>query len=305
MLLYLKNNSTIGIAEDTEFACIVDKVLRETGHDRTSLLCALIVGSYAYPIYKRGNSDLDLVLIIESTDGLAGSYYAEYYGTTIFSDAPLQVEAKIHCVRHYCDELCNGDLVKPYALIRGYKVIVDIKSYAQRFLKLAKKRFLYTRQNLIKELKERKINEELVKAKFFCSENFNLLYDERTQDNLLLRYTRLGEFIKNYFITIMRIRLIKKINNGSSFQRNEVENFLILNNYKGSRMLDHDKYYFPRDLRQFMVRVNETMGEQKTFIELVNVLNSQFEELLEKMSNGPVDLKGFYQKSITNELHTV
>jgi hypothetical protein len=236
------------------------------------LKCCFITGSYAYPEFLHSNSDLDVTYIVENVFPKSLEIVEKDVIIIEVNEIETRVEYSIYSFEKYADMLRNHDLVLPYALIRGYKKVMDEDdNHIDYFYSLAKDRFNTTFDAFLKDQPPFvHIEDEIKKNNLYTLEIIASFNIGRIRDNMVISHVKFGFLLRVIIVNFYRLKLMY-----DHAQENEIRfihkvHFIMINNEKSFRIFDVEKYDIESQTRLLINWINEyfnSLGNEQSVID--------------------------------------
>jgi hypothetical protein len=229
---------------------IHSKVLLDAGVVRYSLIGMVVIGSAAYPEFARANSDIDLLVIVES-EALATLPHEtiEHLGFQTWPAGPRLIECRIFTISAFSDYVLSCDVAKSYAFVRGFEIVFDTNDTVANLITLGLNRFWTECFTLYNQLARLNLAGRIQNTRFHFTDARNYIVDGRIQQQSLLSSLRTAEIVKDYLIQLFTLLIARQVQAqpriGFDPEHPLLKQcgfLLALSGAKGARMTDTAKY---------------------------------------------------------------
>lgn len=220
--------------------------------------------------FSRKNSDIDALFVITGVPvDKETNWCMEYHGSVTIAESIMLSELRFYTNTSLKNALEDYPLVRLNVISTG-QIFCDSQGFLKNAKQVAQQRIDVEVENLIQELKEFDVATIINMMKIHFYEAQNVLIDSFYLENRFCANARLMEYIIDFYIYGHRLVFAKQLQQFNSplfefeqkVDKNILKNLLLLEGYRGARVLDFRKFTLDADFQRITMSISEIIKQQ-------------------------------------------
>lgn len=262
------------------------------------LVLVVLIGSYAYPEFARANSDIDLLVVYEGSDQGHG-FLTILEHRDVSNKRDVLIEMRLFTVGQVREYALHCELVKQFAFIRGYKILLARSGDAENAIHMCIFRYWTDTYKAFCQIRNLNIQHKLNSIRYQMTDCLCYINDPRLRRYSTLRHLRLAEIIKDFISHVWTLRCAKVAKRASLHCADPKHKLLqsvgllrVFCEDRGARIIDWEKYSIPLRVKRDVEAINKAvpLGINAVFSAMNALFSREFKRplILDKHHRSPV-----------------
>lgn len=218
------------------------------------LISAMLTGSSLQPDFMHSCSDLDIIFIAKSK--FSKDFHIALKGLIKIGSIENIIEYTVYSIEAYAEKIRLGDLVIPFALTLGYRLLYGSSDLPTALHCLSVQRFNALFERFIEDNQAISFDHAISKLTSFLSVSIHTLEMERLEQNNILYLTKSTYLLKCIVLNYYKLLLIKQNIRGKEISLAIKTSFFMMNEDRSYRLFDFEKYRIDPSVQELMEHIN-------------------------------------------------